>query len=52
MGQKQVLQGNETKKHMNSAILISLKIEFNPDFISIDKEGHIILIKEQSAKWI
>jgi hypothetical protein len=38
------------KKQAGVAILISNKMDFQPNVIKKDKEGHFILVKEKSTK--
>jgi hypothetical protein len=42
---KTIFQANGLKKQDRVAILISIKIDFQPKVIKKDKEGHFILIK-------
>ena len=42
---KTIFQANGLKKQAGVAILISNKIDFKPNVIKKDKEGHFILIK-------
>jgi hypothetical protein len=49
-GWKTVFQANGPRKQAGVAILISNKIDFQPNIIKKDKEGHFILIKEKSIK--
>ena len=44
-GWKTIFQANAMKKQAGVAILISNKIDFQPNIIIKDKEGHFILIK-------
>ena len=44
-GWKTIFQTNVLKKQAGVAILISNKINFKPNVIKKDKEGHFILIK-------
>jgi exonuclease III len=44
-GWKTIFQANGLKKQAGVAILISNKIDFQPNVIKKDKEGHFILIK-------
>jgi exonuclease III len=44
-GWKTIFQANGLKKQAGVAILISNKINFQPNVIKKDKEGHFILIK-------
>jgi hypothetical protein len=43
-------QANRLKKQSGIAILISNKIDFQPEVIKRDREGHFTLIKEKSTK--
>jgi exonuclease III len=44
-GWKTIFQANGPKKLAGVAILITNKIDLQPEVIKKDKEGHIILIK-------
>jgi exonuclease III len=44
-GWKKIFQANGMKKEAGVDILISNKIDFQPNVIKKDKEGHFILIK-------
>jgi exonuclease III len=44
-GWKTIIQANGLKKQAGVAILISNKIDFQPEVMKKDKEGHFILIK-------
>jgi exonuclease III len=44
-GWKTIFQANDLKKQAGVPILISNKIDFQPNVIKKDKEGHFILIK-------
>ena len=44
-GWKSIFQANGPRKQAGVAILISNKIDFQPNIIKKDKEGHFILIK-------
>jgi exonuclease III len=46
-GWKTIFQANGLKKQAGIAILISNKIEFQPNVIRKDKERHFILIKDK-----
>jgi len=45
-------QGNGPKKQAGVAILISNKIDFYPNVINQDKEGHFIFIERKTTKMI
>jgi exonuclease III len=46
-GWKKVSQANGPRKQAGVAILISNKIDFQPQVIKHDEEGHFIFIKEK-----
>ena len=46
-GWKTILQANGLRKQAGIAILISDKIEFQPEVIKRDSEGHFLLVKRK-----
>ena len=51
-GWKNIFHANENQKKTGVAILISEKIDFKIETITRDKEGHYIMIRDQSKKKI
>ena len=51
-GQKKIFHTNGDQKKAGVAILISDKIDFQIKAVKRDKEGHYIMIKDQSKKKI
>ena len=51
-GWKNILHANGNQKKAGVAILISDKIDFKIKTITRDKEGHYIMIRDQSKKKI
>ena len=51
-GWKKLLHANQNQRKMGVAIFISDKICFKIKTITRDKEGHYIMIKDQSKKKI
>ena len=51
-GWKKIVHVNENQKIAGVAILISDKIDFKIKTVTIEKEGHYIMIKDQSKKKI
>jgi exonuclease III len=47
-GWKKIYQANGPRKQAGVAILISDKVDFKPTLVKQDKEGHSILIKEET----
>ena len=51
-GWKKIFHTNRDQKKAGVAILIADKIDFNTKAVKRDKEGHYIMIKDQSKKKI
>ena len=51
-GWKKIFHANGNQKKAGAAILISDKIDFKTKTITTDKEGHYIMIRDQSKKKI
>ena len=51
-GWKKIFRANGNQKKAGVAILISDKIDFKIKTITRDKEGHYIMIRDQSKKKI
>ena len=51
-GWKKIFHANRNQKKAGVAILISDKIDFKTKAVKRDKEGHYIMIKDQSKKKI
>ena len=49
-GWKKIFHANKDQKKAGVAILISYKIDFKTKAVKRDKEGHYIMIKDQSKK--